>query len=123
MEFIPVFAIAAVGGVGFCLMLTAFVMVGFRGGWQQAMKPDERGNWPPPRRLMLVGASLAVVFALLMFVPGVIPWWDYSSPYRTWGLGVVFGIVVGCGLTNIFWGVCLARRDRGGEVDRSPQAE
>jgi multisubunit Na+/H+ antiporter MnhB subunit len=87
MELVPVIAIGAVGAVGFCLMLTAFVMVGRRGGWQQAMKPDARGHWPAPRLLMLIGALLGVVFALLLFIPGVIPWWDYSSPYRTWGDG------------------------------------
>jgi protein-S-isoprenylcysteine O-methyltransferase Ste14 len=123
VEFIPVLAMVAVGMVGICLMLTAFIMIGFRGGWQQAMKPDERGPWPPPRRLMLVGASLGVVFPLLLFIPGAIPWWDYSSPYRTWGLGVVFGIVVGGGLTNVYWGVRLMRQNRRGEVDRIPHSE
>jgi hypothetical protein len=100
MELVPVIAIAAVGAVGFCLMLTAFVIVGRRGGWQQAMKPDSRGHWPAPRLLMLIGALLGVVFALLLLIPGVIPWWDYSSPSGTWGMGVVFGIAVGCRVTN-----------------------
>src|SRR5262245_6304853 len=100
MELVPVIAIAAVGAVGFCLMLTAFVLVGRRGGWQLAMKADARGHWSAPRLLMLIGALLGIVFLLLLFVPGVIPWWDYSSPYGTWGMGVVFGIIIGCGVTT-----------------------
>jgi hypothetical protein len=111
MELVPAFAVAAVGGVGFCLMLVAFVMIGFRGGWQPAMKPDERGPWPPPRRLMLAGASLGAVFAVLLFVPGVIPWWNYSSPYGTWSMGVVFGFVLGCGVSSTYRGARLARRE------------
>src|SRR5205823_4991201 len=121
-ELVPVIATAAVGAVGFCLMLTAFVMVGRRGGWQQAMRPDARRHWPAPRLLMLIGALLGVVFALLPLIPGVIPWWNYSSPYDTWAMGVVFGIIVGCGVTNFYWNVCLARRGRTGGVDRAPQA-
>ena len=123
MELIPVIAITTLGGVGLCLMLTAFIMICFRGGWQQAMMPDDRGPWPPPRRLMLAGASLGVVFPLLLFVPGVIPWWDYSSPYGTWGMGVVFGIVLGCIATNVYWGVRIASRERDTVEDEVRQAE
>lgn len=95
MELLPIFAVLATAGVGLCLMLTAFVIVARRGGWQQAMQPDAQGHWPLPRYLMLVGASLGCLFALLMSVPGVVPWWDYSQWY-TWlpALGVVFGIAV-----------------------------
>jgi hypothetical protein len=122
MELIPALAAVAIGGIGLCLMLVAFVMVGFRGGWQQAMKPDERGPWPPPRRLMLVGASLGVLFSLLLFIPGIIPWWDPSSPYVTWGMGVVFGFTLGWVVTTVYWSVRFARRDSAREVDRAPTA-
>jgi hypothetical protein len=37
-------------------------------------------------------------------------------------MGVVFGIIVGCGVTNFYWSICLSRRERAGEVDRAPQA-
>jgi hypothetical protein len=30
-----------------------------------------------------------------MFLPGVVPWWDYSSPNTTWGLGAIFGFLLG----------------------------
>jgi hypothetical protein len=123
MEFIPVIAMVGVGAIGFCLMLVAFVMVGFRGGWQQAMKPDERGPWPPPRRLMLAGASLGFVFSLLLFVPGVIPWWTYSSPFHACGMGVAFGGLLVWIVTRVCWSVGSGSPERAGEVDREPHAE
>jgi hypothetical protein len=122
MELVPIIAITAVGAVGFCLMLAAFVMVGRRGGWQQAMKPDARGHWPAPRLLMLVGAALGAAFGLLLFVPGVVPWWDYSSPSAAWGLGVVFGFGLGFGVGILSWRVLLARRGHARGADRGPQA-
>jgi ABC-type antimicrobial peptide transport system permease subunit len=66
---------------------------------------------------MLAGALLGVVFALLLFVPGVIPWWNYSSPFGTWGLGVVFGFAIGCGVTSAYRGACLVRREHRRESD------
>ncbi len=111
MEIVPAIVLTAVGAVGFCLMLAAFGMVGRRGGWQQAMRPDAHGHWPAPRRFMLVGALLGYLFALGMFIPGVIPWWDNSAPYDAWSLGVVFGLGLGFSLTNFYWSFRLARRE------------
>jgi hypothetical protein len=122
MELVPIIAITAVGAVGLWLMLAAFVMVGRRGGWQQAIKPDARGHWPAPRNLMLVGAVLGAAFGLLMFVPGVVPWWDHSSPYDAWGLGVVFGLGLGFGLAVFCVPSLRASRERPGGAGRGPQA-
>jgi hypothetical protein len=80
MELVATIALAAVGAVGVGLMLAAFVLIGRRGGWQQALKADARGRWPAPRILLLIGALLGFAFASVLFVPGVVPWWDYSSP-------------------------------------------
>jgi hypothetical protein len=120
MELIPAIVMTVFGVIGFCLMLVAFVLVGRRGGWQQAMKPDAAGHWPAPRLLMLVGALLGFAFALAMFVPGVVPWWDYSPPYAAWGLGVVFGFGLGFGVTNFYWSVRLAKRQQRSDADRTP---
>jgi hypothetical protein len=122
MGLVPILAILAVGVVGFCLMLAAFVLVARRGGWQQAMKPDARGHWPAPRHLMFIGALLGVAFSLLLFLPGVVPWWDYSSPSAAWGQGVVFGFVVGLCVGALSWQVLLARREYPPGAHRGPQA-
>jgi hypothetical protein len=118
MELVPIIALVVAGTVGCCLMLAAFVMIGRRGGWQQAMKPDARGRWPAPRRLMLIGAVLGAAFSLALFVPGVVPWWDYSGPYAGWGYGVVFGFILGFGSGIFYWRVLLARREHASGVDR-----
>jgi hypothetical protein len=39
---------------------------------------------------MATGAALGYLFGALMFLPGVIPWWEYS-----WGHGLVFGFFLG----------------------------
>jgi hypothetical protein len=122
MELVPIIVIFAIGAVGLCLMLAAIVIVGRQGGWQQAMKSDARGHWPAPRLLMFIGALLGWAFGLGFFVPGVVPWWDYSSPYAAWGLGVGFGLLIGFGLHNIYRKVSLARREHQSGVDRAPQA-
>jgi hypothetical protein len=90
MQLIPTIAVLATAGMGFSLMVAAFMLVARRGGWQQAMQPDTDGHWPLPRKLMASGAGLGCLFAALMFVPGMVPWWDYS-----WGHGVVFGFFLG----------------------------
>ena len=78
MELIPIIGLLAVGLVGFCSMVAAFVLVARGGGWQQAMQPTADGRWPLPRRLMILGATLGCLFGLLFFVlsliPGGIPW-------------------------------------------------
>jgi hypothetical protein len=97
MELVPMIVVTVVGAIGFFLMLSAFVMVGRRGGWPKAMKIDARGHWPTPRLLMCIGALSSVALAFI-FVPGMVPWWDYSSPYAVWAYGVVFGFLLGFGL-------------------------
>src|SRR6516165_3445327 len=107
MELLPIIAVLATAGVGFCLMLAAFVIIARRGGWQHAMQPDAQGCWPLPRYLLLIGASLGCLFALLMSVPGMVPWWDYSEWYtRLPVLGVVLALAVAVGSS-------MVRRRRG----------
>jgi hypothetical protein len=122
MELVPIIAIAVVGAVGFCLMLAAFIMVSRRGGWQLAMQPSPQGRWPAPRRLMLIGAVLGAAFGLLTFVPGVVPWWEHSSPYDAWGLGVVFGLGLGFALGIVCAQTFRASGERPGGADRGLQA-
>ena len=75
---LPILTATAIGFVGFCLMIAAFVMIAQQGGWKPAMQPNLQGSWSLPRRLMLVGASLSVLFSalisLLFVIPGGIPW-------------------------------------------------
>ena len=78
---VPILIVAIIGLVGVFLMIAAFALIARRGGWQQAMQPDAPGRWPLPRYLMLIGALLGCLFPVLMSVPGVVPWWDYSNWY------------------------------------------
>ena len=75
---LPILSATLIGFVGFCLMLAAFALIARRGSWILAMQPDPQGNWPLPRRLMVIGASLSVLFSailsLLFLIPGGIPW-------------------------------------------------
>jgi hypothetical protein len=64
---------------------------------------------------MFAGALLGTLFGLLMFVPGVVPWWDYSSPLVTWLQGTVYGAL----LTAICWPL-LTRRELPRRPDREP---
>lgn len=105
MEHVPFFVVLAIGCVGFVLMVAAFVLVARRGGWPRAMQADAEGRWPLPRKLMFAGASLGCLFGMLIFVPGVIPWWEYS-----WGHGAVFGFF----LSSISRGVVQFARQRAG---------
>jgi hypothetical protein len=102
MKHIPIIALLAVGLVAFSLMLAAFTLVRRRGGWQAAMQSDAEGHWLLPRKLTFAGVLLGVLFGLLMFVPGVIPWWDYG-----WGHGVIFGCFLASGIPQI---VQMARK-------------
>jgi hypothetical protein len=78
MELIPIILVLAIGLVGFCLMVAAFVLVARAGGWQKAMQPTPESRWPLPRRLMALGAGLGCLFGLLLvilrLIPGGIPW-------------------------------------------------
>jgi hypothetical protein len=121
MELVATIALTAVGAVGVGLMLAAFVLVGRRGGWQQALKADARGRWPAPRILLLIGALLGFAFASVLLVPGVVPWWDSSSPNAAWGQGAVFGFLIGFFVSNWYWAVRLARREHPGGADRAAQ--
>jgi hypothetical protein len=99
MELLPIIAITAIGAISFCLILAAFALAALRGEWRQATQADADGNWSVVRYLMLAGAFLGALFGFLLFLPGVIPWWDYSSPFTSWGLGVAFGF----GLATLYW--------------------
>ena len=71
---IAAFTLAVIGAVGFCLMMVAFVVIARQGGWKQAIQqPIAEGRWPIPRRLLLVGAMLAAVFCIGIFILGLIP--------------------------------------------------
>ena len=77
-SYLPILLVTAIGLVGFCLIMTAFVMIFLQGGWKQAMQLGSKGKWTLPRRLMAVGAGLGVLFGvlfvLLYLIPGGIPW-------------------------------------------------
>ena len=121
MDLLPLIVITVTGAVGFCLMLAAFVLVARRGGWQRAMQPGARGRWPAPRRLMFVGAVLCLAYGLAVLLPGVVPWWDYSSPWTTWVLGAFFGFGAGVAGLSIYYGLRLpVRREAVGGADRIP---
>jgi len=112
MELLPLIVITTVGAVGFGLMLAAFVLAARSRASRQGLRTENDGRWPVPTRLMFAGALLGALFCLLMFVPGAVPWWDYSSPYVTWVQGAVFGSL----LATVCW-LQVARRP-----DRRPQA-
>jgi hypothetical protein len=88
------YAVMVIAAVGMTLMLAAFALVLAHGGWQRAMQPHANGRWPLPRLLMLAGAALCMLFGLLLFVPGAVPYWDLSSPGTPWMMGVIFGFSV-----------------------------
>lgn len=68
------YALAAVGAVGFCLMMAAFVMIAVQGGWQKAIQqPIAQGRWPLPRRVLMVGASLGLFSLISLTVLRMIP--------------------------------------------------
>jgi hypothetical protein len=117
MELLPLIVITAIGAVGFCLMLAAFVLAARSRTGRQNLRTENDGRWPLPTRLMFAGALLGTLFGLLLFVPGMIPWWDYSSPLVTWLQGTVFGAV----LASVCWSL-LTRRELPRRPDRGPQA-
>lgn len=68
------YSLAALGSVGFFLMMVAFVMIAVQGGWQKAIQqPIADGRWPLPRRLLLAGASLGLFSVLGLTVLRMIP--------------------------------------------------
>jgi hypothetical protein len=71
--------LAAIGALGFCFMIAAFVLIARQGGWQQVIgRSVAERRWPLPRRLLLIGATLAFLFAIgitiLCLIPGGRPW-------------------------------------------------
>ena len=112
MEIIPVIAILVLAAVGFCLMLSAFVLSAVRHGPQPALPPGAVGPWPLWRRLFFAGAMLVMISSMLLLCPFVVPWWDYSSTTQVWLQGLFVGIGLG-----ILYGSWLARKimqERGG---------
>jgi hypothetical protein len=91
MDWLMFYAVMAIAAAAITLMLGAFALVPVRGGWQRAMQPDATGRWPLPRLLLAAGAALCMLFGLLLFVPGAVPYWDLSSPGTPWVMGVIFG--------------------------------
>jgi hypothetical protein len=91
--------IMAIDGIGFCLMLGAFVLAAGHVGREASAAGEAQGRWSLPTRLMFAGAVLATVSSLLLFLPGVVPWWDYSEPWTAWSHGVLVGSV-----SAIFYG-------------------
>jgi hypothetical protein len=58
-------ALAAIGCIGVCLMVAAFALIGWRGGWEVAItKPGAEKRWPAQRWMMLAGATCGLVAGL-----------------------------------------------------------
>jgi hypothetical protein len=78
MDILFLLILAAVGLIGFCLMMAAFALVARAGGWQQAMWPTPHVRWPLPKVLMVIGAFLGALYGVVLFVlsliPGGLPW-------------------------------------------------
>src|SRR5262249_17495777 len=93
MDWTMFYVVMAIAAAGITLMLGAFALAAIR-GWQRAIQPDATGRWPLPRLLLAAGAALIMLFGLLLFVPGAVPYWDLSSPSTPWMMGVIFGFSV-----------------------------
>jgi len=77
MDIILLLVLAAIGLVGFGLMMAAFILVARAGGWEPAMWPTPHIPWPLPKRLMIIGAWLGVVYSVAIVVLsliGALPW-------------------------------------------------
>lgn len=113
MEHVPIFLALGMGVFGFFLMVTALVMIGL-GGWQRAGQPGSGSRWQLPRRLFLVGAIFSFCFTFLFLMPGVVPWWDYSSPWTNWLNGVFCGFALGILYWRMVWGAPMRGHKAGG---------
>ena len=87
MELVQLIITLVIGLLGFCAMAAAFVLIARRGGWQRAMQPTAEDRWPLPRRLMLVGAMLGVLFGVLYWVLVLLGNQDRPEPQRKIRLG------------------------------------
>jgi hypothetical protein len=89
---VPILTVIAVGVVGFCLMVAAFIMAARQDGSKPATQGAPEARWSLPRRLMFAGASLGVIFSLAMgilfLIPGGIPWMEGSD----WGVTLISGL-------------------------------
>jgi hypothetical protein len=112
MDWLMFYTVMAIAAAGISLMLGAFALALARGGWQRAMRPDTSGRWPLPRLLLAAGAALCMLFGLLLFVPGAVPYWDLSSPGTPWLMGVIFGF----GVSMLYHRITQAVR-RGGSAE------
>ena len=99
MESIPLIVILAILGIGLCLMIAAITLNLLYIGREIGAPSTPQGRWPLPTRLLLVGALLCAASFLLAFVPGVVPWWDYSEPWLVWEQGAVVGFIT----ATLYW--------------------
>ena len=68
-----IYVLGAIGSVGFCLMVVAFVLIVWRGGWEQAItKPIAEKRWPAQRWMMATGAGCCTVMALGFMVLAIV---------------------------------------------------
>ncbi len=111
---VPILTVIAVGVVGFCLMVAAFVMAAREGGAKPATQgaPDARQSLP--RRLMFAGASLGVIFGLAMgilfLIPGGIPWMEGSDG----GVALISGLT---GLVAVWYIIIRRPQTAGGRSE------
>jgi hypothetical protein len=68
-----ILALGVIGGIGFCLMVVAFALIAWRGGWERAItKPSAEKRWPTQRWMMAAGAGCCTVMALGFTVLAVV---------------------------------------------------
>ncbi len=108
MKNILTILIAAGLGVGFLLMTVGFILVRRR-EWPHG--PE--GQWPLPKKLIVAGASLGMIFWLLALVPGVTPWMEGS-----WWNVVILG---GCILIMFIPIILQLRRQRASAGKQEPK--
>jgi hypothetical protein len=79
MGWLPLYVAVGLAAAGIALGTAAFALTAYT-GWERGMRPDARGRWPWARRLLLAGVVLTFAFALLLFVPGVVPYGTSPRP-------------------------------------------
>jgi hypothetical protein len=58
----------AIGIVGFSLMMVAFAVIFWQGGWKRFNQQDPQKKWTLSRCLLVVGAGLCVLWTILLFI-------------------------------------------------------